>query len=104
MPAPFATFAAHSSPLGLEYFDSSTQNAALQISFLVALHGSSKRRLRRGYRVVRIRQHSQPEDFITGFLKNGVVHGRPCDILRVGADSFLLTDDYSGVIYYIHHQ
>ena len=104
VPAPFATFAAHSSPLGLEYFDSSTQNAALQNSFLVALHGSSKRRLRRGYRVVRIRQHSQPEDFITGFLENGVVHGRPCDILRVGADSFLLTDDYSGVIYYIHHQ
>ena len=30
-----------------------------------------------------------------------VVHGRPCGILRVGPNSFLLTDDYLGLIYYI---
>jgi glucose/arabinose dehydrogenase len=104
VPAPFATFAAHGSPLGLEYFDSSAKHPALRSSFLVALHGSSKRRLQRGYRVVIVREHSKPQDFITGFLENGVVHGRPCDIFRMGPDSFLLTDDYSGVIYYVHHK
>jgi glucose/arabinose dehydrogenase len=104
VPPPFANFAAHGSPLGLEYFDSSAKNPVLQNAFLVALHGSSKRRLKRGYRVVVVREHSKPQDFITGFLENGVVHGRPCDILRMGPDSFLLTDDYSGVIYYIHHK
>jgi len=31
-----------------------------------------------------------------------VVHGRPCGLLRVGPDSFLLTDDYLGLVYYIH--
>lgn len=103
VPSPFATFAAHGSPLGLEYFDSSAKEPGLRDSFLVALHGSSKRRLQRGYRVVLVRKDSQPQDFITGFLAKGVVHGRPCDIFRMGADAFLLTDDYSGVIYYIHH-
>jgi glucose/arabinose dehydrogenase len=104
VPAPFATFAAHGSPLGLEYFDSSTRDPALRNSFLVALHGGSKRRLKRGYRVVIVREHAKPQDFITGFLENGIVHGRPCDIFRLGPDSFLLTDDYSGVIYYVHHK
>jgi hypothetical protein len=48
----------------------------------------------------------KPRDFITGFLtkENGkaVVHGRPCGILRMGLDSFLLTDDYLGLVYFIH--
>jgi len=102
VPAAYTTFVAHSSPLGLEYFDSTAQNAVLKNSFLVALHGASKKRLGTGYRVARVTALRRPQDFITGFLQNGVIYGRPCDILRVGPDSFLLTDDYSGVIYYIH--
>jgi glucose/arabinose dehydrogenase len=101
VPKAFSTFAAHSAPLGLEYFDSSAQDPALRNYFLVALHGSSKRSLGRGYRVVRLRAGQAPEDFLTGFLQNGIVYGRPCDILRIGRDSFLLTDDYSGVIYFV---
>ena len=42
------------------------------------------------------------QDFITGFLVNGSVKGRPCGILQIAPDSFLLTDDLDGVIYYIH--
>jgi glucose/arabinose dehydrogenase len=76
----------------------------LKNSFLVALHGSSKKRLKRGYRVVRVTAHAQPQDFITGFLQDGVIYGRPCDILSIEDDSFLLTDDYSGVIYFIHRK
>lgn len=104
VPAAYTTFVAHSSPLGLEYFDSTAQDPVLRNSFLVALHGASKKRLGTGYRVVRADGQQKPQDFITGFLQNGVIYGRPCDILRVGPDSFLLTDDYSGVIYYIHRR
>jgi|SRR5579859_628229 len=104
VPAALATFAAHGSPLGLEYFDSSAQEPALRNYFLVALHGSSHKRLKRGYRVVRLSANSKPQDFITGFLQNGVVYGRPCDIFRIGPDSFLLTDDFSGVIYFLRHK
>lgn len=103
VPRPFAVFAAHGSPLGLAYFDSTAQDPALRNQFLVALHGASKRSLQRGYRVVRVSAKSPPQDFITGFLRHGVIYGRPCGILRIGTDSFLLSDDHSGVIYFVHH-
>jgi len=101
VPAPYATFAAHGSPLGLEYFGTDAKSPVLREHFLVALHGSGHKRLKRGYRVVRVSEKGTVEDFITGFLQNGVVHGRPCDILRLGSDSFLLTDDLAGLIYYV---
>jgi glucose/arabinose dehydrogenase len=65
----------------------------------VALHGSGHKALKRGYKVVRVAKDGTQSDFITGFLKDGVVYGRPCDIFRVGTDSFLVTDDKAGVIY-----
>ena len=105
VPAAYAAFDAHSSPLGLEYFDTNN-GGQLNDSFLVALHGSTKRSLNRGYRVVRIPGSAQgsvvPEDFITGFLEGKVVHGRPVDVLRFGNDAFLLTDDSAGVVYYVY--
>lgn len=96
VPAADAAFDAHSSPLGLEYFDDSD-------SFLVALHGGSKRSLKRGYRVVRVRG-KRVEDFITGFLADGRVHGRPVDILRYGPNGFLLTDDHAGAVYFVYRK
>jgi len=99
-PLPVA-LGAHTAPLGLEYFENAPQQNG---SFLVALHGSTNKRIARGYKVVRIGNKNQTEDFITGFLQDGVVNGRPCDIFRFG-DGFLLTDDKAGVIYYVyeHH-
>jgi len=103
VPAAYTTFAAHSSPLGLEYFDSA--NSVLAGSFLVALHGASHPEIGTGYRLVRFSQADhRPQDFLTGFLVNGKVKGRPCGILRTGPDAFLLTDDFNGVIYFIHAQ
>jgi glucose/arabinose dehydrogenase len=105
VPAAYAAFDAHSSPLGLEYFDGS-HGPELRDSFLVALHGSTRQRLGHGYRVARLRAGRagsiQPEDFIDGFLRAGRVRGRPADILNFGTDSFLLTDDYAGVVYYVY--
>ena len=91
---------AHTAPLGLEYFDSS-QAKELNGSFLIALHGSTNKRIGRGYKVVRVSANRfRLEDFITGFLQNRIVNGRPCDIFKFG-DGFLLTDDKAGVIYYV---
>jgi glucose/arabinose dehydrogenase len=107
VPAAFAAFDAHSSPLGLEYFNESN-GAELRDYFLVALHGSTMEHLKRGYRVVRLRaggaraSSAPPEDFVNGFLKAGKVYGRPADILSVGRDAFLLTDDFAGAVYYIY--
>jgi glucose/arabinose dehydrogenase len=105
VPTAYAAFDAHSSPLGFEYFDAS-RGGELRDAFLVALHGSTKQTLNHGYRVVRLRgsgsRLARPEDFINGFLRAGKVYGRPVDVLSYGADAFLLTDDYAGVVYYIY--
>ena len=68
VPPAFAAFDAHSSPLGFEYFDGldmgpvskSGYGGPLRDYFLVALHGSTKTNLKRGYRVVRVRGNSEP--------------------------------------------
>lgn len=105
VPAAHTPFPAHSSPLGLEYFDS-TNDPALANSFLVALHGSTKRRLRRGYTVVKIHESGSGtvEDFITGFFDGTNINGRPADIFSFGRNAFLVTDDHSGVVYYVYRE
>lgn len=105
VPAAYTTFAAHSSPLGLAFFGA--DNPILHGSFLIALHGAGHPRIGTGYRVVQLTpSNHSPQPFITGFLTvvggKPVVHGRPCGILRLGPDTFLLTDDYLGLVYYVH--
>lgn len=103
IPLAAAAFDAHSSPLGLEYFDKT--NTELNGSILVGLHGSTNKSLKRGYKVVRVTEiKSKPEDFITGFLDGARVNGRPVDIMNMGNDEFLLTDDYAGAIYYVYRK
>ncbi len=103
VPSAYVGFSAHSSPLGFEYFDLDNDSPALRDSFLVALHGSSKRSLRRGYSLMRVRKGGAVQDFIKGFLGNGRIYGRPADVMSVGKNAFLFTDDYSGVVYYVVH-
>ncbi len=106
VPRPMAVFPAHSSPLGFAFFAGTGilkhSDPRLQDVYLVALQGSFKQTLRRGYKVVRIDGGGRQSDFITGFLSaDGTVHGRPCDILPVGPDRFLLSDDKAGLVYYV---
>ena len=105
VPPVYASFLAHSSPLGLEYFG--RDNHLLANTFLVALHGPSRTRIGTGYRVVRLSPAVRhPQNLILGFLStnNGrsVARGRPCGLLRTAPDSFLLSDDLNGVIYFVH--
>ena len=105
VPSAYTTFTAHSSPLGFAFFPPG--DAHLASTFLVALHGASHPHIGTGYRIVRFSPASRtPQPFLTGFLthNNGrpVVHGRPCGILRIAPDTFLVSDDYLGLIYYIH--
>jgi glucose/arabinose dehydrogenase len=100
-PAASVAFPAHSSPLGLEHFGSDA-DPALRGLYLVALHGSTSKSLRRGYKVVSVSTETgRVEDFLTGFLEGTVVHGRPADIFRIDANGFFMTDDRAGVIYYV---
>ena len=102
--APDMYFQARSSALGFDYFDSDATVAEMRNSFLVSLHGSTNKSTGSGYKIAAVRKGEKPRDFITGFLRDGVVNGRPCDIFRVGADSFLFTDDRAGVVYFVRRR
>ncbi len=99
--APYAFFPSRSSALGFDYFDDADADPVIKNAFLVSLHGSTDKRMGHGYKVVIMRKGEKLQDFITGFLSKGTVLGRPCDIMKLDANSFLLTDDYTGVVYLI---
>ena len=101
VPAAYAYFPAHSSALGFDYFDAGFSDELIKNSFLVALHGSTNKNLAKGYRIVIMRKGERLSDFISGFLQGKKVVGRPCDVMRLDENSFLFSDDYSGVIYYV---
>ena len=45
------------------------------------------------------------EDFITGFYESPTkINGRPADVFNFANNAFLLTDDYSGVVYYVYRK
>ncbi len=92
-PLPYAAFIGHSSPLGFETFTGNDD-------FLVALHGSGFIRIGHGYSVARVTKDKAPQDFITGFLQNRKINGRPVDIMKFGK-GFLISDDYAGAVYYV---
>ena len=98
--APYAFFPARSSALGFDFFGADSP-AAISNAFLVSLHGSTNKAIGHGYKIVVMRKGEKLHDLITGFLQNGTVVGRPCDILKLDAFSFLFTDDNKGVIYLV---
>ena len=101
VPAAYGYFPAHASALGFDYFDAPNTNDTIKNAFLVALHGSTNKNIGHGYKIVIMRKGEKLQDFMTGFLQGKTVFGRPCDIMKLDANSFLVTDDYNGVIYYV---
>jgi glucose/arabinose dehydrogenase len=98
---PYAYFPARSSALGFDYFTDADSPPVIRDAFLVALHGSTNKRIGHGYKIVIMREGKPLQDLINGFLSKGKVLGRPCDIMKLDANSFLFTDDYSGIVYYV---
>jgi glucose/arabinose dehydrogenase len=111
VPAPYAFFPAHASALGFDYFVEappgygrgapSEGELLLRNAFVVALHGSTDKRIGHGYKIVVMRKGEPLRDLITGFLAGGVVQGRACDIMRLDNSSFLFTDDNKGVVFLV---
>lgn len=95
-------FMAHNAPLGIRFLRHSTL-AGFERSALVALHGSWNRSVPDGYKVVVLKW--QPDgtivesDFVSGFLQNGNLLGRPVDVTEARDGSIYISDDYSGSIY-----
>ena len=101
VPTSYAYFPARSSAMGFDYFDAPETDSIIKNAFLVSLHGSTNKTIGHGYKIVIMRKGEKLQDFLNGFLVGRTVYGRPCDIMRLDANSFLFTDDFSGVIYYV---
>lgn len=101
--APNIYFPARSSALGFDFFDTDADEE-FRDSFLVSLHGSTNKATGSGYKIVATKKVRGTRDVITGFLQRGRIVGRPCDIMKLGPDSFLFTDDHTGVVYYVRRK
>ena len=100
----------HLSPIDLRFYTGDRFPAEYRGAMFVALHGSSPtaRKERIGYKVVHVVfKDGKPtgvEDFVTGWLKDGQVLGRPAG-LATGADGALyISDDNKGFVYRVSYQ
>jgi len=94
---------AHTTPMGVAFYTGTRFPEPYRSSLYVALHGSTTRSTKVGYKVVRLEMENgrpvRSEDFVTGFLNGDVVTGRPVGLVT-GADGALyVSDDNRGFVY-----
>jgi glucose/arabinose dehydrogenase/quercetin dioxygenase-like cupin family protein len=94
---------AHMTPMGLAFYSGSRFPEPYRTSMYLAVHGSTTRSAKVGYKVVRlVMENGRPvrsEDFVTGWLNGDTVTGRPVGVVT-GADGALyVSDDNKGFIY-----
>lgn len=104
--APAFTFNPHNAPLGIHFLRHPRWAAAgFSRSAVVALHGSWNRSELDGYKVVLLRWDENgnvsSEDFISGFLTDGTISGRPTAFAEDRDGNLYLSDDAGGRIYTI---
>lgn len=96
---------AHISPIALAFYKGRRFPAPYRNAMYVALHGSSgnNRAEKIGYKVVRVVMDDGRitgiEDFVTGWLKDGQVLGRPAGLITGADGAFYISDDSKGFIY-----
>ena len=99
---PHLTMPAHTAPLGLAFVPDAW--SGFEHDLLVAMHGSWNSSTKVGYKIVRFpldaagNSEGAAVDFISGWLDEGAVRGRPVDLL-VTEQGLLMTDDRRGVVY-----
>lgn len=107
---PALALEAHSSPMGVAFYKGRQFPAPYRSDLYVALHGSSPtaRKDRTPGKIVRVVMKNGKavgiEDFVTGFMQNGQILGRPAGLVT-GADGALyISDDNKGFIYRISYE
>ncbi|RUZ70830.1 sorbosone dehydrogenase family protein [Mesorhizobium sp. M7A.F.Ca.US.006.01.1.1] len=99
---------AHSAPLNIAFYEGKSFPAEYKGDAFVALHGSWNRGNRTGYKVVRLlfkdgKPTGEYEDFITGFVSNGEVWGRPVGVAVTMDGALIVTEDGNGTIWRVTH-
>jgi glucose/arabinose dehydrogenase len=103
---PILELGAHVAPTGISFYNADMFPAKMKNNLFIVLHGSWNRTEKVGYKVIRVEIDESgnvinTNDFITGWLKNGKVFGRPSAPLVRNDGSLLLSDDKANVIYQV---
>ena len=98
---------AHSAALGIDFY--APPNAGgfpekYKNALFVAEHGSWNRASKVGYQVGVLIENEHYQPFVTGWLANEGVHGRPNDVLVTPAGELVISDDKRGVIYRVRYK
>jgi glucose/arabinose dehydrogenase len=96
-------FRPHNAPLGIHFVRTARLPAGYERTALVALHGSWNRRTPDGYKVVALRWREdgavEESDFLSGFLNEDGIIGRPAFVTEGPDGAIYVSDDYAGVVY-----
>jgi len=101
---------AHSSSLGIVFYDGNSFPSDYRGNAFVALHGSHSRPQMTGYKVIRVRLNDgrptgEYEDFLTGFVLDSTrVWGRPAGLAVTRDGALLVSDDANGTIFRVRHK
>jgi glucose/arabinose dehydrogenase len=102
---PIHGFAAHNAPLGIAFLEAPATPEPYRGAALVALHGSWNRTRKDGYKVVSLHWDASgnitERDFLTGFLEDENVSGRPVDIAQGADGAIYVSDDFSGTVFQV---
>ena len=105
---PILELGAHVAPTGITFYEGNMFPKEMTNNLFIVLHGSWNRSEKVGYKVLRVELDENENvisssNFISGWLKNGKVSGRPSAPLVISDGSFLLSDDKANLIYRIKY-
>ena len=100
---PVFDFPAHNAPLGIVFLRSPIHRSTnMTGAAVVALHGSWNRTRKDGYKVVSLHWDEEgikAQDFLTGFLVDGDVIGRPAEVAEDHQGNIYVSDDFANAVY-----
>lgn len=98
----------HSAPLNIAFYEGANFPAEYKGDAFVTLHGSWNRGVRSGYKVVRLlfedgKPTGKYQDFMTGFVLDDQVWGRPVGVAVARDGSLIVTEDANGTIWRVSY-
>ena len=106
---PILELGAHVAPTGVSFYDGDMFPANMRNNLFIALHGSWNRTKKVGYKLIRVQIDKEgnvlnTSDFVSGWLRDEKVSGRPSAPIMKSDGSLLLSDDKANVIYRITYK